>query len=130
MADKKYKVLIVEDLPETLRLLAEKFTIEGFDVLEAKNGEEGLKKALENHPDIMLLDLILPKMDGLTMFKKMREDARGKDIPAIVLTILSDAEKVDEALQAGVYTYLVKTEWTLDDVVKKVREKLASGKLG
>jgi len=125
MAERNKKILIVEDLPETIKLLAEKFNLEGFDVLEASNGEDALKIALSEQPDIILLDIVLPKMDGLTMFKKLRKEEKGKNIPVIILTILSDAEKIDEALRAGVFTFLVKTEWTLDDVVKKVKETLA-----
>ncbi len=118
------KILIVEDDAINLKALSDKFKREGFIVLEAGDGELGLKTALENRPDIILLDLMLPKMDGLTMFKKLREDKRGKDIPAVVLTILSDAEKVAEALQNGIYSYLIKPDLQLADVVKKVKEKL------
>ncbi len=121
----KKKILIVEDDATTQKALFDKFIREGFSVLTAGDGEEALKTALEEKPDIILLDIVLPKMDGLTMFKKLRQDERGKNIPVIVLTILSDAEKVAEALQGGIYSYLVKTDYQISDIVKKVRERLA-----
>lgn len=118
------KILLVDDDEIILKVLADKLKLEGFTVTEARDGVEGLNKALAEQPDLILLDIMLPKMDGLTMFKKLREDKRGKDIPAIVLTILSEAEKVSEALENGVYTYLVKMDVQIEDVVKKVKEKL------
>ncbi len=118
------KILLVEDDDTMLKVLADKLKLEGFAVIEARDGAEGLNKALAEQPDLILLDIMLPKMDGLTMFKKLREDERGKNIPAIVLTILSEAEKVSEALENGVYTYLVKMDVQVQDVVAKVREKL------
>lgn len=117
-------ILIVEDETPLRSALQEKFTREGFSVLEARDGEEGLNAALEKHPDIILLDIIMPKMDGLTVLKKLQEDSSGKDIPVILLTNLSDDQKVAEAIKEGVYEYLVKSDWKLADLVKEVKEKL------
>lgn len=117
-------ILIVEDETPLRSALQEKFTREGFSVLEARDGEEGLNTALEKHPDIILLDIIMPKMDGLTVLKKLQEDSSGKDIPVILLTNLSDDQKVAEAIKEGVYEYLVKSDWKLADLVKEVKEKL------
>ena len=97
-----------------------KLMLEGFIVLEAENGEEGLDVALRDHPDLILLDIIMPKMDGLTMLKKLREDVRGKNTKVILLTNLSDNEKVSEALLQGSYDYLVKSDWKIGDVVAKI----------
>ena len=83
-----------------------------------------IKVALENKIDIILLDIILPKMDGMTMLKKLREDERGADVPVILLTNLDYSVGVAKAMESGAYDYLVKTDWSLDDVVEKVREKL------
>lgn len=118
------KILLIDDDETILKVLTDKLKLEGFTVTEARDGVEGLSKALAEQPDLILLDIMLPKMDGLTMFKKLREDKRGKNIPAIVLTILREAEKVSEALENGVYTYLVKMDVRVEDVVKKVKEKL------
>jgi len=121
------KILIVEDEEPILRALVDKFTREGFETLEARNGEEGLEIALREHPDLILLDIIMPKMDGMTMLHKLREDTWGEQVPVIILTNLSEAEKMKEAMEAGVFDFLVKTNWRLEDVVKKVREKLEEG---
>lgn len=118
-------ILIVEDESATRRALREKLTREGFSVLEAKNGKEGLEIALKEKPDLILLDIIMPLMDGITALTNLRKDDWGKDAKIIMLTVLSDAEKVSEALSRGVYDFLVKTDWTLEDVVKKVKERLA-----
>ena len=117
-------MLIIEDEPAMLRALRDKFTSEGFDVLEAKNGEDGLSVAKTNHPDIILLDIIMPKMDGLTMLKGLREDSWGAKANVIILTNLSDGESLSAALKYGAYDFLVKADWRLEDVVSKVKEKL------
>ncbi len=118
------KILLVDDDETILKVLADRLESEGFTVTKARDGAEGLSRALAEQPDLILLDIMLPKMDGLTMFKKLREDKRGKNIPAIVLTILREAEKVSEALENGVYTYLIKMDVQIEDVVRKVKEKL------
>jgi len=119
-----HKILIVEDEPSLIRVLNDKFSEEGFEVFLAHDGEEGLKKSLEEHPELILLDIIMPKMDGVTMLKKLREDDWGKDVPVILLTNLSESEKIAEATKQGVYDYLIKSDWKINDVVKKVRERL------
>ena len=121
---KKYKILIVEDEKPLREILVDNFKGEGFFVLVATNGEEGLKMALLEHPDFILLDIILPVMDGMTMLKKLREDEWGKEAKVMMLTNLSDPEKVSQALEQGSYDYLVKTDWHIDEVVQKVKEKL------
>lgn len=117
-------VEVVEDELSLLEVLSDKFVKEGFKVLQAKNGEEGLKVALAEHPDIILLDIIMPVMDGMAMLKKLREDSWGKDAKVIILTNLSDNEKTAQALDDGSNDYLVKSDWKIEDVVKKVEEKL------
>jgi two-component system OmpR family response regulator len=98
---------------------------EGFDVFEAKNGKEGLEIALAKHPDIILLDIIMPVMDGMTMLTKLREDVWGADAKVFILTNLSDTKKVADAITQGSYDYLVKTDWTLEDIIIRIRERLA-----
>lgn len=118
------KILIVEDEISLLKALEEKFVYEGFEVLKARNGEEGLQTALEAKPDIILLDIIMPKMDGITMIKELRKDVWGKDAKIILLTNLSSPEAVTEAIQHNVYDYLVKTNWKLESIVLKVKTML------
>ncbi len=109
---------------DLLEGLKKKFAIEKFEVLEAPDGKVGLESALRNHPDLILLDILMPVMDGMTMLGKLREDSWGKDVPIILLTNLSDGEKIAEAMKKGVYDYLIKADWNINDVVKKVRSKL------
>ncbi len=122
MIENKKKVLVVDD-DENLRLvLGDKLKISGFEAHEAKNGEEGLKMALEKHPDIILLDVMMPIMNGLDMLKKLREDDWGKNAKVIMLTVLENAESVAQAMKGGSFTYLIKTDVDADTIIKKVRE--------
>jgi CheY-like chemotaxis protein len=117
-------ILIVEDEIPLLKALSQKLTSEGFTVLEAKDGVEGLNSALSNHPDLILSDIVMPNMDGLTMLQKLREDQWGQTAQIILLTNLNDTKDVDTAVQNQVFDYLVKNDWKLKDVVDKIKIKL------
>jgi len=114
----------VEDEQSLMGALKEKFTSEGFNVLTAENGEQGLAKAIEHEPDIILLDIILPKMDGLTMLNKLRHDGLAKDIPVFILTNVDDNEKIATAVDNMVQGYFIKSDQKLEDIVDAVRRKL------
>jgi DNA-binding response OmpR family regulator len=118
------KVLVIDDEKVLLELLSSKISQNGFAAIEARDGDEGLQKALREHPDLILLDIIMPKMDGVTMLKKLREDPWGKTVPVIVLSNLNTAESVEKSLANGVYDYLVKIDYTLDDLVEIVKKRL------
>lgn len=118
------KILIIEDEPSLAEALKEKLTKEKFDVAVAKDGQEGLTMSLKIKPDLILLDIVMPVMDGLTMLEKLRQDKWGKKVPVIILSNLNEADKTAEAMKSGVYDYLVKSDWKLEDLVKKVREKI------
>ncbi len=120
----KSVIEIVEDEQAVVNILRDKLEKEGFAVLEARNGAEGLELAKRKHPDLVLLDIIMPVMDGITMLKKLREDGWGKTVPVIILTNLSDAESVAEATEKGAFDFLVKSNWKLVDIVKKVKERV------
>jgi DNA-binding response OmpR family regulator len=125
--ENKKKVLlveIVEDEKSLKNVLHDKFEEEGFHVISAQNGEQGLGLALQEHPDIILLDLIMPKMGGIEMLEELRKDSWGKNIPVIVLSNLNDSDHIAKAVEQGSFDYLVKTDHTLEDVVKRVKEKL------
>ncbi|MDD3647412.1 MAG: response regulator [Candidatus Dojkabacteria bacterium] len=117
-------ILIVEDDAPILQALVDKFTNEGFDVIQASDGEEGLAKAKEEKPDVILLDIVMPKMDGISMLKELRASDWGKEMPVFLLTNLSDMDKISESVQIGISGYMIKSDWKLEDVVKKVQEKL------
>ena len=124
--DSGKKILVVEDEPAIQRALLDKLEEDKFVVLQAKNGQEGLDMAKANHPDLILLDIIMPVMDGITMLKTLRDDEWGKDVPVMLLTNLSEEEKIAEAFGLGSFGYLIKTNWSLADVTKKIKEKLNS----
>jgi len=120
-------VEVVEDDKPLLKAISEKFKLEGFNVLTAENGEEGLNIALEKQPDLILLDLIMPNMTGLQMMRKLREtnDGYSKHVPIIILTNLSANDRVSaEVVRDEPSYYLVKADWKIEDVVKKVKETL------
>lgn len=124
MADAKKKILIVEDEVALLNVLATKFAGENFEIFKAKNGEEGLIEAEKNRPDIILLDIIMPKMDGITMLKKLRETPFGRNVKVIILSNLSESAAVEESIKNGAFDYLIKTNWNLDAVVDKVKKSI------
>lgn len=116
------KILIIEDEPAqatTLDLVMKK---SGFETMVAGDGIAGLEMARNNMPDLILLDLVLPKLDGISVLKKLRADADEKTakIPILVLTNLASGETVKEVVEAGGTEYLVKTEYTLDQLAHKV----------
>lgn len=119
------KILIVEDEMPLRDALRDKLAREGFAALEAKNGEEGLEIALRDHPDLILLDIIMPRMDGMTMLKELRKDIIwGAKAKVIILTNLSEIVKVSEAIAQESFNYLVKSDWKIEDVVIKVKDAL------
>lgn len=119
------KILIVEDEAPLRNAVTDILSFEGFTVFQAKNGQEGLDIALREHPDLILLDLMMPVMDGLTMLEKLRADAEyGKNAAVILLTNINDPEKVAQATEAGSYDFLVKSDWNIEDVVKKLKGRL------
>ncbi|MEK7176708.1 MAG: response regulator [Patescibacteria group bacterium] len=124
MDNEKKKILIVDDNENLVTVLVDKFSKSGFETLGAVNGEDGLKKALEFHPDIILLDLVMPVMDGLGMLKQLREDVWGKTAKVMILTLLDDAGYVANAMDANVLGYIVKTDLSLDGIVKQIKTVL------
>jgi CheY-like chemotaxis protein len=120
----KKKVLIAEDDDSLLSVLSDNFSIDGFTVFGAVNGKEALDMALTEHPDLILLDIQMPVMDGLEMLDKLREDDWGKHAEVILLTNFADTDKVARAAEKGAYDYLVKSDWKTEDIVKKVKNKL------
>ena len=116
---------IVEDDKPLLNVLSERFKGEGYNVLTAKTGDEGLDLAIKNKPDLILLDIVMPKMDGITMLRKLREDSWGKKATVVLLTNLSADEKITKAVtELEPSYYLIKTDWKLDDIVEKVKNCL------
>ena len=120
-------VLIVEDERIINKTYAEELRDEGFTVFTASNGKDGLDVALKNKPAVILLDILMPIMDGLTMMDKLRKkNAYGKNVPIVLLSNLSSSEEkimktITNTKNEPTY-YFVKSDWDLDDVVKKIKE--------
>jgi two-component system response regulator VicR len=121
-----HKILVVEDNESLCNVLADTFTDEGFTVKTALDGEAGLEAAKEWGPDVMLLDLLLPKKDGEDLLKELREEEGGDSVAVIALTNSDSSEKVYNLMNLGVTDYLTKSDWELSDLVEKVKEKLTS----
>lgn len=126
MAQKK--ILIIEDEAD-LRELFKTQLGDKFVFLEAKDGEEGLKTALAEKPDLILLDLMMPKMDGMTMLRKLRQDSWGKDVKVLILTNLSDGERLaamvrEGLIESGINDYIIKSDLENRGLEKRVKEKL------
>ncbi len=124
----KKKILIVEDEMSIKKALAIKLEEAGFEVFESSDGKEGLEMALETKPDLVLLDIIMPKMDGLTLLKHLRADKKGRNIPVIVLSNLNDEEKIEESIKNNIFDYLIKTDWKIEEVIEKVKARLEEKK--
>jgi len=120
----KKTILVVEDDTALKIALYKKLKEEEFSVLEADNGVDGLEIAKKSHPDLILLDIIMPVMDGMTMLKELRKDEWGKNAVVIFLTNLSEEGAIAQATELGSFGYLIKTDWSLSELVKKIKEKL------
>ena len=119
-----YKVLVVDDEPMVVKALTEKLSKAGFLVFAAYNGEEALLKVKKIKPDLILLDIIMPKLDGISVLKRLKASPKTMGIPVIILTNLYDDKKISEVLRTGNTDYLIKVEFTLNDIVGLVRKKL------
>lgn len=119
-------ILVVEDEKSLRTALHNKFTKEGYQVLLAADGSEGLQSAKADKPDLILLDIVMPLMDGITMLRELRDDSWGKDVPVILLTNLNDEQRLADAMTRGVHDYLVKSDWKIQDVVDVVNKRLAA----
>ena len=124
MDQKKTKVMVVEDEEILLTALSEELKQEGFEVVGAKDGVEGVEKAASEKPDLILLDLVMPRLDGIGALKQMKDNPETKEIPVVILTNLSDYDKVSDALSLGAMDYLVKANYRLEELVNNIKTVL------
>ncbi len=124
MKHKVAKILLVEDDPTQRLALGVNLVNEGFVVYNAKNGEEGLLYALGEHPDVILLDIVMPKMNGFEMIKQLRADEWGKNAKIIILTNSPDLQNVEKSINSEVYEYIIKSDTTTEKIIQKVRDLL------
>jgi len=117
-------ILIVEDELSMQRALKNKLEQSGYRISTAADGNAALEEIRAKKPDLVLLDLIMPKLDGISVLREVKKDDELRNIPVVILTNLSTGDKVAEAMQLGTFDFLVKANYSLDDVLKKVRERI------
>jgi DNA-binding response OmpR family regulator len=120
----KKKILVIDDDENLTMVLVDKLNFSGFDADFASDGVQGLKKAVETKPDLILLDVVMPNMSGWETLEKLRVDSWGEDVKVIMLTSLDKPESIAHATEQGITFYIVKTNFTLDQIVEKVKEVL------
>ena len=117
-------ILFIEDESALQATLGEILRQEKYDVLSAMDGETGLNMAKTKNPDLILLDLILPKMNGFEVLKKLKSDPETEAIPVIVLTNMENIETVEQAIEEGATTYLLKAQYSPTEILAKVKSIL------
>jgi len=118
------KILVVEDDKFLRELITQKLSREGYDVYEAVDGEDGVRKAKESNPDIILLDLILPGIDGFEVLAKIKEDSNLEQIPVVILSNLGQRDDVERGLKLGAVDFLIKAHFTPGEIIEKVNKIL------
>lgn len=118
------KILLIEDDPDQILLYKSKFELAGYQFLAAKKGGEGINSAQKEHPDIILIDVVLGEADGMKVLEELKKDPETKDIPAVVLTNLKKRELAEKAYKLGACDYIVKSEVSLKDTLSRVEKFL------
>ncbi len=115
------KILLVEDESALQKSLGDTLREDGFEVISALDGETGERLAKSEKPDLIILDLILPQKNGLEVFQSLKNDELTRKIPVVVLTNLERIEHVEKALEMGAKTYLIKANYTLKEILVKIK---------
>jgi len=116
------KILLVEDEKIIVDVLEKKLVKEGYEVMVAQDGEEGLRKMKEVKPDLILLDIVMPKKGGFEVMEEMKKDRELKDIPVIVISNSGQPVELDRAQRLGAKDWLIKTEFDPNEVIEKVKK--------
>lgn len=117
-------ILIIEDDKFLRELIVQKLTKEGYATSEAVDGEEGIKEVKEGKPALVLLDLILPGIDGFEVLSRMKEDPVLAQIPVIILSNLGQKDDVEKGLKLGAIDYLIKAHFTPGEIIEKIKAAL------
>lgn len=126
MPKEKIKILLVEDDSFLIGMYAAKFEIENFKVITADGGEKAVRIALKEAPDIILLDILLPGMNGFDVLSLLKADKTTKNIPVILLTNLSQKDEIEKGLRMGAEGYLIKAHFMPSEVVDKIKKVLSA----
>lgn len=117
-------ILIIEDMQPIREAIAIGLEKEGHTVLQATDGKKGLALALAEHPDLLLIDIIMPEMNGDELVRTIREDSWGKTVPIMMLTNVGDSDQIAAVQKYDVVDYMVKSNWELDKVIANIQRKL------
>ena len=118
------KILIVEDEFNLQAALSKKLEENNHTVISAADGEAGVQAALSEKPDLILLDIVLPKLSGIDVLEKLRQDPAGKELNVVMLTNLEEPEKIERATELGAKGYLIKSNYELEEIFKKIEAYL------
>jgi len=118
------RILFIEDESALQKTFGEVLKQEGYEMISALDGEVGLRLAKSQKPDLILLDLVLPKLHGFEVLKELKENQETKEIPVIVLTNLEATEDIERAIELGATAYLVKENYSLEEVAEKIKKAL------
>jgi DNA-binding response OmpR family regulator len=118
------KILLIEDDPFLLSMYSTKFSMEKFQVISADDGEKGLKVSKETDPDIILLDILMPKMNGFEVLEELKKDKKTANIPVILLTNLNQKDEIERGMSMGADDYLIKAHFMPSEVVEKIKKVL------
>lgn len=118
------RVVIIEDEEILLKVLEEKFTQAGFDINIATDGEQAVPSIIKSKPDIIVLDLILPRKSGFEVLQELKNDQQLKKVPVVVLSNLGQEEDIKKALQMGAEDYIVKTQHPINEVIERVKSRV------
>lgn len=121
------KILLVDDDIALRNILREFFEKENFVVLESGNGDEAIESVLVNKPDVVLLDVVLPRKSGFQVLEILRSREETKNLPVIMLTNLESAEDIEKSVRFGAFMYMVKSEYEMEDIVLNVKRALSKG---
>ena len=122
MSKNNKKILLVDDSSDILYIYTKGLENAGFFVLTAENGQEGLNIALKEKLDLILLDILMPKMDGIEMARKLKEN--NIKVPIIFLTNIADADLINKALELGISDYIIKSDLGIDIIIQRIKQKL------
>jgi len=125
---KRQNILIIDDAEDLRAIYAQKFKQEGFNVLEAKDGLDGLNVAFSKRPDLIITGIMMPRVDGFEVINTLKKDAQTKSIPILIFSHLGRQEDIDKALSLGADDFLILATFSPDDVVEKVRSHLGRPK--
>jgi two-component system alkaline phosphatase synthesis response regulator PhoP len=124
MAETKGKILIIEDDRYISKMYQLKLSLEGYEVVVAENGREGVDKVKEMMPDIILLDILMPELDGFEVLKIVKGEEATKKIPVLIMSNLGQEDHIQKGMQMGAVGYIVKSQYTPSKVVEKIKDTI------